>query len=168
MLKKYKELWKIIKPYIYHYAVALAIPLTVGVISAAVTRQSMDVYKTLNTPPLAPPPMLFPIVWTILFILMGISSAMVYLNRYLGQETVKKGLIYYGVSLGLNFLWSVVFFNLGSALLAFVILLGLLYTIIRTIIEYYKVSHIAAYLQIPYALWVIFAGYINLGIWILN
>ncbi len=168
MIKRIKNIWSVIKPYILFYSVGIAIPMTVGILSAALTRESMDVYEQLIQPPLAPPPILFPIVWSILFLLMGISSVMVYLKRYFDQDAVKKGLAYYAVSLVLNFLWSIVFFNLGSALFAFVILIALLATIILTIFEYRKVDRIAAYLQIPYAIWVIFAGYLNFAIWLLN
>ena len=161
-------MWNKIKSYILPYSVAIAIPLTVGIVAAALTRDSMDIYSKLETPPLAPPAILFPIVWTILYVLMGISSAMVYLDREKNPEAAKSGLIYYAVSLVLNFSWSIVFFKLQAAFFALIILIGLLYCIIKTIIEYRKVKPLAAYLQIPYALWVAFAGYLNAGIWLLN
>ncbi len=168
MRKKFIDIWNRIKPYVLPYSVAIAIPLTVGIISAALTRGSMDIYETLNTPPLAPPPILFPIVWSVLFILMGISSAMIYTKRQRNPDAARKGLIWYGVSLVLNLSWSIIFFNLQAAFFALLVLVVLLYTIIRTILEYRKVWPIAAYLQIPYALWVMFAGYLNAGIWLLN
>lgn len=161
-------MWKKINSYILPYSVAIAIPLTVGIIAAALTRNNMDIYGQLKTPPLSPPAILFPIVWTILYILMGISSAIVYLDREKNRRAVKKGLTYYAVSLMLNFAWSIIFFNLEAAFFALIVLLALLYCIVRTIIEYQKVNPLAAYLQIPYALWVAFAGYLNAGIWLLN
>lgn len=164
MLEKIKFYWNKAKDYI----VSIAIPLTVGLIAAALTMGDMDVYSQLKTPPLAPPAILFPIVWNILYILMGVSSALVYKNRTNNMEAAKKGLLYYGISLALNFAWSLIFFKFQAALLALVCLIAMLYFIIRTIIEYYKVNRIAAYLQIPYALWVAFAGYLNAGIWLLN
>lgn len=167
-MKKLKEIWNRIKPYILPYSVAIAIPLTVGIASAALTRESMDIYGRLNTPPLSPPAILFPIVWTLLYILMGISSAMVYVKRDRNPEAARRGLIYYGVSLVLNFSWSIIFFNMQAVFFALLVLGGLFYCIIRTIIEYRKVCPAAAYLQIPYALWVAFAGYLNAGIWLLN
>lgn len=157
-----------IKPYILPFSVAIAIPLTVGTLSAALTKDSMDVYSMLKTPPLSPPSIVFPIVWTILFILMGISSALVYVNRENNPDAAKRGLIYYAISLVLNFLWSIVFFHLEAAFFALIILAMLLYFIIQSILQYYKVSPLAAYLQIPYMLWVAFAGYLNAGIWLLN
>ncbi len=168
MWNKILDFWKRIKPYILPYAVAIAIPLTVGLVSAALTKDNMNIYEKLNTPPLAPPSILFPIVWTILYMLMGVSSAMIYIDRDKNPEASKKGLIWYGVSLILNFSWSIIFFNLQAAFFALLVLIALLFTIIRTILEYRKVKPIAAYLQIPYAIWVAFAGYLNAGIWLLN
>ena len=168
MSKKIVELWKKIKPYILPYAVAIAIPMTVGLISAALTKDNMNVYDKLTTPPLSPPGILFPIVWTILYILMGVSSAMVYMDKEKNPESAKKGLIWYGASLIFNFSWSIIFFNMQAAFFALLVLIALLYTIIRTILEYRKVNPTAAYLQIPYAIWVAFAGYLNVGIWLLN
>ena len=167
-MNKIKQLWNKIKPYILPYSIAIAIPLTVGIASAALTKDSMEVYSRLNSPPLSPPSWLFPIVWTILFVLMGISSAMIYTKRDKNPEEAKKGLTYYAVSLVLNFSWSIIFFNLQAAFFALIILTALLYCIIKTILEYRKIWNIPAYLQIPYALWVLFAGYLNAGIWLLN
>ena len=163
-----KERWNKIKPYILPYAIAIAIPLTVGIISAALTRENMDIYDKLQTPPLSPPSILFPIVWTVLYVLMGISSAMIFIDRIKDSNAAKSGLIIYALSLILNFSWSLIFFNLEAALLALVVLIALLVTIIRTIILYKRVNPIASYLQIPYAVWVLFAGYLNAGIWLLN
>ena len=168
MKQKIIDLWNRIKPYIPHYAVAIAIPLTIGIVSAALTRNNMDIYDKLNTPPLSPPSILFPIVWTLLYILMGISSAMVYTNRIGFREAAKNGLKAYVVSLVLNFSWSIIFFNLEASFLALLVLVALLFSIIKTIIEYRKVYPAAAYLQIPYAIWVAFAGYLNAGIWLIN
>lgn len=168
MREKVKQIWNRIKPYILPYSVAIAIPLAVGLASAALTRGNMDIYEKLNTPPLSPPGFLFPIVWTVLYVLMGVSSAMIYIDKEKNPDAAKRGFIYYGISLVLNFAWSIVFFNLQAALVALVILILMLYFIIRTILEYYKVKPIAAYLQIPYALWVAFAGYLNVAIWLLN
>lgn len=168
MFNKIKDFWKKIKPYLLPYTVAIAIPMTVGIISAALTKDSMKVYEELNSPPLSPPSFIFPIVWTLLFILMGISSAMIYVDREKNPEAAKKGLVWYGVSLIINFSWSIIFFNMQAAFFALLVLIVLLYSIICTIIEYRKIQPIAAYLQIPYALWVVFAGYLNAGIWLLN
>ena len=161
MLKKIKEA-------LPTYIVAVALPLAVGVISALLTRENMDIYSELNTPPLSPPSWLFPIAWTILYTLMGISSGMVFLNRGLNREAADRGLSVYFISLVVNFGWSIIFFNMRAFLFAFIWLLLLVYLIIRTILYYKRVSPLAAYLQIPYLVWVLFAGYLNIGIYLLN
>lgn len=157
-----------IKKKLYTYIIAISIPLTVGVIAAALTRDSMNIYSSLKTPPLSPPSILFPIVWTILYILMGISSGIIYLNRNKNLEIAKSGLKYYGISLGLNFLWSIIFFRFMSAFFALICIIVLLYYIVNTIKEYAGISKIAAYIQIPYILWGAFATYLNAGILLLN
>ncbi len=150
------------------YVIAILIPLAVGFLSSLLTMNSMDIYNDLITPPLSPPGWLFPIVWTILYTLMGISSAIVQENRKKDLSAASCGRRNYALSLIFNFLWSIVFFNFRWLLFSFIWLLILLYLIIRTILCYKKVSPLAAYLQIPYALWVAFAGYLNFGLWILN
>jgi len=150
------------------YAVSIAIPLAVGILSAFLTMDNMDLYADIEKPPLAPPAILFPIVWTVLYILMGISSGRVWLTREDNTTEVDKAISFYALSLAFNFCWSIIFFNFREFLIAFVWLIVLLYLIIRTIISYKKVSPISAYLQIPYAVWVTLAGYLNLAIWILN
>lgn len=157
-------MWKKIKPYVISIAIALA----VGGLSALITKDSMDIYSTVNQPPLAPPGFLFPIVWAILYILMGISSAKIYTSKKLAPQYASKGLLVYGVSLFFNFFWSIIFFNLRAFLFSFIWLLVLWILIIYTIYLYSKVVKWAAYLQIPYLLWVTFAAYLNLMIYLLN
>lgn len=157
-----------IKGRIKTYVIAIAIPLAVGILSSILTMGNMRIYSELNTPPLLPPSILFPIVWTVLYVLMGVSSGIVWENKAVNSTKADEGLLYYAMSLVFNFLWSIVFFNLRQFLVAFVWLLILLFLIIRTILSYRKVSPVAAYLQIPYAIWVTFAGYLNFGIWMLN
>ena len=164
ILEKLKFYWEKAKKYI----IAIAIPLTVGLIAAALTMGDMDVYSKLKTPPLAPPAILFPIVWNILYILMGVSSALVYRDRENNIEATRKGLLYYGISLALTFAWTIIFFKFQAAFFALICIFLMLYFIIRTILEYHKVNRVAAYLQIPYAIWVAFATYLNAGIWLLN
>ncbi len=157
-------MFKKIKPYI----VSILIALGVGGLSAFFTRNNMDLYEEIITPALAPPSWLFPIVWTILFILMGISAAMIYTDKT-ASETQKISALYtYSLSLIVNFFWSIIFFNLRAFFFAFIWLLLLLLLIIRTIIKYESINKTAAYLQIPYVLWVAFAGYLTLSIWWLN
>lgn len=161
-------MWKKIKGNILPFALAILLPLSVGTLAALLTRGSMDIYDSINTPPLSPPGILFPIVWTVLYILMGISSALVFINRERDMESARAGLSAYLSSLVFNFLWSIIFFNIRSFLAALVTLAVLLYFIVRTVIYYRRVSLLAAALQIPYILWVAFAGYLNGAILFLN
>ena len=150
------------------YIIAIAIPLAVGLASALLTKENMNIYNEIITPPAAPPSWVFPIAWTVLYILMGISSGMVYINREISNKNARTGLIFYGVSLFFNLFWSVIFFNMRAFGFAFVWLALLLYFIVKTLICYKRVKPAAAYLQIPYVLWVAFAGYLNMAIFILN
>ncbi|MBQ8119610.1 MAG: tryptophan-rich sensory protein [Ruminococcus sp.] len=150
-----------VKPFI----IALAIPFGVQLLSYFVTRGSMDFYAQIDKPPFSPPGWLFPVVWTILYALMGISSYIVWDAR---SQYSKEALIIYGIQLAFNFLWSVFFFVLQSFLLSFVWLCGLFILIIIMMAAFHKVQPIAAFLQIPYAAWVVFAGYLNAGIFLLN
>ena len=157
MLKK-------IKPYI----VSILIALGVGGLSALLTRGSMNLYDEIITPALAPPSWVFPVVWTILFILMGISAAMIYTDKSASESQKISALYTYSLSLIVNFFWSIIFFNFRAFFFAFVWLLLLLLLIISTIIKYESINKTAAYLQIPYLLWVTFAGYLTFSIWYLN
>ena len=150
------------------YIIAIAIPLIIGLLSTLLTKDKMDLYKDVTMPPLSPPSILFPIVWSILYILMGISSAIIWQNRKKDTSSANVGIVNYAISLIFNLGWSIIFFDLRQFLVAFIWLLVLLYFIIRTIISYKNISRTAAYLQIPYVLWVAFAGYLNIGVWYLN
>ncbi|MDD4689601.1 MAG: tryptophan-rich sensory protein [Eubacteriales bacterium] len=147
------------------YLVNILIALGVGSLSAFLTRNQMDIYSKLVQPPLSPPGWLFPIVWGILFLLMGISASMIWLSDSFEKE---KALTVYGIQLAVNFLWSLIFFNMQAYYLAFFWLLLLLVLIIIMIYKFSQINKTAAYLQIPYLLWVIFAGYLTLAIAILN
>lgn len=150
------------------YVLSILLALGVGGLSALLTGQNQDLYSEIVTPPLAPPGWLFPVVWTVLYILMGISAAIIYTNNTDSSETRCEALFPYAVSLLVNFFWSILFFNMRVFLFSFIWLLLLLFLIVLTIVRYYKIKPLAAYLQIPYAVWVTFAGYLNLAIWILN
>lgn len=150
------------------YAISIAAALAVGGLSALFTAGNMDIYSEIVKPPLAPPSVLFPIVWTLLYILMGVSAAMIYLQRDENPIAARNSLITYGVSLFLNFFWSIIFFNMQAFLFSFIWLILLWVSILITILQYRKISPLAAALQVPYLLWVTFAGYLNLAIYILN
>lgn len=150
------------------YAVFILIALAIEGLGMLITKNNVGIYSQLNQPPLAPPGALFPVVWSILFILMGISSAQVYLKRDEFRDKVNSALVIYGIQLAVNFFWGIIFFNMRAYLFAFIWLLLLLVLIVMMILQFKKVNPRAAYLQIPYFLWVIFAGYLNLMIYILN
>lgn len=157
-------MWNKIKPYI----ISILIALGVGGLSALVTRDNMDIYDRIITPPLAPPGFLFPIVWTVLYTLMGISSARIYLEEKEGNKLAADALKVYALQLAVNFFWSIIFFNFEAFLFAFIWLLLLWVLIIIMIRRFYAIDPLAAYLQIPYLLWVTFAAYLNFAIYILN
>lgn len=150
------------------FIIAIIIPLFIGGLSAFLTRDNMNIYDEINTPPLSPPGILFPVVWTVLYILMGVSSGLIWLKRGENREKAENALLIYAVSLVFNFIWSIIFFNFRLFLLSFIWLVVLLILIILTTIKYKKILPIAAFLQIPYVLWVTFAGYLNFGIYLLN
>lgn len=145
----------------------LFIPLAVGGVSALLTMNSMKIFERVNQPPLSPPAWLFPVVWTILYILMGISSYLVYTSPK-PQRQKNTALIIYGIQLFFNFFWSIIFFNMEAYLFAFIWLVILWALILANIILFYRISKPAGILLIPYLLWVTFAGYLNFAIYILN
>ena len=145
----------------------LAVPLLGGGLAGLVTMNSMKAFATLNQPPLSPPGWLFPVVWTALFLLMGLSSYLVWTSG--GQaEAVRRALTLYGVQLAVNFLWPILFFNLGAYLLAMVWLVLLWGLIGATMLAFRRLSVKAGWMLAPYLAWVTFAGYLNLMIYILN
>jgi tryptophan-rich sensory protein len=156
-----KSTWK----KICHYVISILIALAVGVASAFATYGKMEEYAKLNLPPLSPPGWLFPIVWTVLFILMGISAAIVWKS---GSTERGDALFIYGTQLIVNFMWSIFYFDFNARLLAFFWLLFLLMLVILMTVRFNKISTAAAKLQIPYIVWLVFAGYLNLATYILN
>lgn len=145
--------------------ISIGISLGVGLLSAALTINNQNIYDVINVPNFAPPGWLFPIVWTILYILMGISS---YLISEENSSESSSALKVYFLQLMVNFFWSIIFFNMRNFLFAFIWLILLLILIIIMIYRFYKVKPLAAYLNIPYLIWVIFAGILNFSIVLLN
>ena len=145
--------------------ISILIPLLTGGLAGLLTSKSMVIYKHLNLPPLSPPGFIFPIVWTILYILMGIGAYFIIISD---SSTKTEALRTYALQLVLNFLWTIVFFNMRNFFLAFIILIALWALIIKMIITFKEIKPLAGYLQIPYLLWVTFAGYLNFMVFILN
>ena len=145
---------------------SLALPLAVGGLSALVSG-GMGNYKGINQPPLSPPGWVFPIVWTILYLLMGYAAYRVSASGA-DPEAIQKALRVYWAQLVLNFVWSPVFFGLQWYLIAFIILVAMWVLIYVTMIRFSKLDKLAGDLMIPYLLWVTFAGYLNFGVFLLN
>lgn len=159
-MKHIRQTWKT-------YAFWILLSEAVGALSGWLTREGTKAYQTtIAQPPFSPPPLVFPIAWSILFALMGIGAARVWLAPPSRQRT--RALAVFLLQLLFNFFWSIIFFNFqafGFALLWLVALWGL---ILWMIFAFARVDQIAAALQIPYLLWVIFAAYLNAGVWGLN
>ena len=145
--------------------ISVALPLAAGGLASLLTADGMKAFALLKQPPLSPPGWLFPVVWTILYTLMGISAARVYLANT--RET-RGALIFYLIQLLVNALWTPLFFELKLRLVAFVWLLLLIILVVKMISDFNKVDKTASYLQIPYVIWLAFAAYLNLGVFILN
>ena len=133
---------------------SLAVPLAVGGLSALLTKDSMETFDSLNKPALSPPGWLFPVVWTVLFVLMGIAC---YIVVTAGGGN-RAALTLYGVQLLFNLLWSLIFFRAGAYLAAFIWLILLWLLILATTVLFYRISKPAGILMLPYLLWVTFAG----------
>lgn len=147
--------------------ISLLISLGGGFIAGIFNKNSMVMYSNLQKPAFSPPEVLFPIVWTILYILMGIAAYRVYIVIK-ESNTSKAPLVLYGVQLLLNFLWPFLFFKFRLYGLAFIELVILFILIILTTISFFKRDKVAGILMIPYALWVAFAGVLNFFVWMLN
>ena len=149
------------------YLLWIALAEGVGLLAGWLTREGTDFYKEfVEKPMLAPPAILFPIVWGILYALMGFGAARVRLTPPAKERSV--GLNLFVSQLIVNFFWSLIFFNLMAYGFALV-WLGLLWVLILWMIfAFWKSDRLAAWLQIPYLLWVSFAGYLNWGVWVLN
>ena len=146
--------------------ICLAIPLAVGGL-ATLLSGGMDTYAELVQPPLSPPGWIFPIVWTILYLLMGYASYRILVSDA-PPAAIRKALTFYAIQLALNFLWPLVFFGLQWYWAAFILLLALWVFIYLTMHLFGSIDDTAENLLIPYLLWVTFAGYLNLGVALLN
>ena len=146
--------------------IALILPLAVGGLSAFLSRGT-TLYEDLTKPPLTPPGWLFPVVWTVLYLLMGYASYLIWQSDALSEEK-RRALLLYVLQLLANFLWSILFFGAGSLLGALVCLLVLWALIFATIRAFTAIDEKAGDLLLPYILWVSFAAYLNLGFFLLN
>ncbi len=149
------------------YAVFVVLTEAVGALSGFLTREGTKAYETFAAKPaLTPPGSVFPVVWSILYALMGIGAAHVWQSA--PSALRRKSLILFAVQLAVNFAWSLLFFNAKVYGFAFIWLVLLWILIVLMIRAFYQVNSTAAYLQIPYLLWVTFAAYLNFMVWQLN
>lgn len=139
----------------------------VGALSSLLSGNFSSFYSGLTRPPLSPPGILFPIVWAILYALMGISAYMVYVSDS-DEDEKKKALGLYALQLFVNFMWSIVFFRFEQVGAALAVLILLIILVVMMILSFRMIRPLAGYLNIPYLLWLIFAAYLNTGILILN
>ncbi len=145
----------------------LSLPLATGLITSFLTKNDVERFQeTANMPFFAVPGFIFPIVWTVLYILMGIASYLIETTET--NKSKKTALTFNLLQLFFNFCWSFIFFTFNAYLFAFIWIIILLALIITTTVEYYKINKTSAYLLIPYIIWVSFAAILNLGIYILN
>lgn len=157
-MKKYN--WK---PYGFWILVTEA----VGALSSWLSREGNKLFQeTIRQPKLSPPPVLFPVVWGILYALMGFSATRIYLSEPSANRS--RGLNLYIVQLIVNFFWSLIFFNAQAFGFAFLWLVLLWILVLAMILTFRKTDPVAALLQIPYLLWLTFAAYLNWGVWKLN
>ena len=155
-----KENWKV-------YAFWIGLSELVGILAGLLTRGGMQIYtEMVNKPPLTPPAIVFPIVWTILYALMGISAARIWLAPESAERN--RGLTVFVAQLIVNFFWPLFFFNLQAYGFAALWLIFLWVLVLYMILTFYKTDRLAAWLQVPYLLWLTFAAYLNLGVWLMN
>lgn len=145
------------------YIKSILIPLVLGGIVGIIISKFID-YDSLQKPLFSPPSILFPIVWTILYILMGISHGMLKSNGVIDRKTNE---IYY-LQLLVNLIWPIAFFVLKSRLFSVIWIILLAVLVFIMIIKFYKKNKTAGLLQIPYLIWTLFATYLNIGVYILN
>ena len=154
--------WSALRPYLFFVVLALA----VGGAAGAAARAGMEAYDLLTKPPATPPDWLFPVVWTLLYLLMGIAMGLVW--RSSSGRARKEATALWSIQLAVNGLWPVLFFLLKAHGPAFFWLVGLIVLVLFMIADFSRRNATAAWLSAPYLLWLLFAGYLNLGIWLLN
>lgn len=157
---------------VINFLISVLIPLIVGFSSSVITQLLSGVdtsayYSQLIKPGFAPPSFIFPIVWTILYILMGISAYKILKKGY-EIPKVKDAMFYYWLQLGLNFIWSILFFGLDLRLTSLITLGIIIIVVVIMSIKFFKIDKKAAYLNIPYILWLLYAFALNYFIWMIN
>lgn len=145
----------------------LAIPVAVGLLSAVVSMEGMKHFEEVQKPPHTPPGWVFPAAWTVLYLLMGYASYVVWRSDA-PRRAVDHALVWYGAQLMANFLWSPLFFRWELYLPAMIWLGLMLVLVIVTLTRFWRIEPKAGCLLIPYVLWTVFALWLNAGVWSLN
>lgn len=143
--------------------ISLLIPLSVGALATLFTRNGIQSYNSINKPALSPPAWLFPVVWTILYTIMGITSYIVSTSKKSPTEK-NKALTFYFIQLAVNFIWPILFFNFDAYYLSLLWIVLLLILVIITAFKFYNINQLSGYLWIPYIIWLCFATYLNYNI----
>lgn len=146
---------------------SLCIPLLIGAISAALSRRGMATYAGMPKPPLSPPAWAFSVAWTILYIMMGLASYFILVSES-DARAKTMAMVIYSMQLAMNFMWSILFFTCGLYLFAFIWLMIMWAMVIVCAFRFYSINRTAAYLMIPYILWLTFAAYLNMGAYVLK
>lgn len=150
---------------IYGYLIGIGLAELVGLLAGLFSGAGSGYYEELVQPPLAPPGWVFPVVWTLLYALMGAASYRIYNSD---SEKRRSALILYAAQLAVNFLWTIVFFRFRAPGAAAAVLVLLVVLLMLTIVQFWQVDKKAALLMVPYLLWTLFALYLNLGVYFLN
>ena len=146
--------------------IAIIIPEAAGLFSSFVTGNIGSAYNDYTKPPLSPPGIIFPIVWGILYALMGIASYIVY-EEGRGEKR-REALTFYGLQLAVNFIWPIIFFRFEAYWVAVVVIFVLLVLVVITALKFKEISNVAFWLLVPYIAWLLFATYLNIGVAVLN
>lgn len=150
---------------VYGYLIGIGAAELVGLLARYVSGAGDPFYEQLRQPPLAPPSWVFPVVWVILYALMGAASYQVYSEK---SDLRRGALVLYAVQLAVNFLWTLVFFRFRAIGAAAAILILLNVILVLTTVQFWKIRKSAGWLMLPYLLWTLFASYLNLGVYFLN
>ncbi len=147
---------------VFALVVAVLIPLLVGGFSAFLTSADMGAYETMKHPPLSPPGWLFPIVWTVLYVAMGVASYFVFASNA-EDEKKRSALTFYAAQLVMNMFWSTLFFTYGLYVVSFIWLIAMWVLEIITAVKFFKINRAAGYMMCALVLWTTFAAYLNLA-----
>lgn len=137
----------------------------VGVLSGIIAGNSFGLYSSFEKPPLSPPSWVFPVMWAVLYALMGASAYIVYFSD---NDNRRKNLIIYGIQLFFNFIWSIIFFRFQLFGISSAVIIILIALVIYMIMQFKKSNRIAGYINFPYLIWLVFALYLNIGVFVLN